>query len=396
MTRLENVRRQRTKHGGDTVEFARWGPLTKSRKHFKEIVNPSHVFGLPNTPTVWEDGRWPVIPISPPIGPAEARLSSHPTKAGVFAYKVGGESEPMSVEYRPGYYKKKKGKLKYFLGSEIIVPIDRVSILTVTSKMSCVSFSLAAGPLGASGTCLASNLSREIFSKHIEEAKAGNFVDAATTKAGFRASDVVEADAKSIGKSQTTGLWICDLCYAGKGNYAKLDSNQIYQIARKIWTDRHLEEGTFAQVMADIIGRALSDDSLMLSKLTAGNYFRIHDSGDFFSFAYFDAWCAIARVLSHIKFWCPTRMWILPAWRDYMKNAAIPPNLIIRPSALVYGAKAPMIPPLAMGSTSSQHFMKAEKHWDCPAYNSPEGSCVGSGCRVCWEHPEIPVNYRVH
>lgn len=376
MERLENVRRQRTKHGGDTVEFARWGPLAESRKGFRQIVMPARVFG-----TTWEDGRWPVIPINPPIGPEEARLSAHPTKTEIF--KIKGESVEAITEH------------------EIVVPIDRVSILTVTSKMSCVSFSLAAGPLEAGGTCLASNLSKEVFSRRIEEAKDGNFVDAATTKRGFRASDVAEAGAKSISKSETTGLYICDLCYAGKGNYAKLDSNQIYQIARKIWTDRLLAAGTFARTMVDIIGRVLSDDSMMLSRLTAGNYFRIHDSGDYFpvagnTFAYFDAWASIARVLPHIKFWSPTRMWIIPAWRDYMKSAAIPPNLIIRPSALVYGAKAPMIPPLAMGSTSSQHFMKADNHWDCPAYNSPEGSCVGSGCRVCWEHPEIPVNYRVH
>src|SRR6516162_9609523 len=40
--------------------------------------------------------------------------------------------------------------------------------------------------------------------------------------------------------------------------------------------------------------------------------FRIHDSGDFFSAAYANAWYEVCRQLPDIRFWAPTRAWQLP------------------------------------------------------------------------------------
>lgn len=359
--RLENAR-QKTGHGfKDLVEVARWNALTKSRGHFKKsVVLPGRVGEL-----IWDSDGWPVLPIDPPILAAEARTTW--------------------------------GR------------VDKVSVLTATSKMNAISFSLAAGPPGAHGTCVASNLSTETFKKYVRDLDGRGYADVAGTTQGVRTQDIIDPGAKSISKSQVMGTWICDSCYAGKGNYAKLDSNQIFQIARKIWVDRHIASGDFARIMVDAIKRVFGNDGLMKAKVCSSEYFRIHDSGDFFpvapgtaanKFAYFDAWITICREMPDVRFWCPTRMWIVPEWREYMiasmSRPDAPRNLIIRPSALIYGVKAPKILALAAGSTSSAKAMKPEGHWDCPAYDSPEGSCVGAGCRVCWNHPQLPVNYKVH
>jgi hypothetical protein len=375
--RLEN--KQAATHGfKNTIEVARWGALEKSRGNFlKDVVHPGRVFD-----TVWEDDGWPVIPINPPIGVDQARLASHKTKVEAFSFSSG----------------------KY-IEQAVTHPIDRVSVLTATSKMNAISFSLAAGPLKAHGTCLPSDLSTEAFRKRVGEVNGQGYADVEGTKKGIRTVDILEPGQKSITKSQAMGTWICDQCYAGKGNYAKLDSNQIFQIARKIWVDRHLAQGDFAQTMVDILRRTLSTDSVMRAKICSSEYFRIHDSGDFFpvagnKFAYFDAWVEVAQSMPEVRFWCPTRMWIIPDWRDHMistmSRPGAPQNLVIRPSALIYGVKAPKLTGLAAGSTSSAVPMKPEGHWDCPAYESPEGSCVGAGCRVCWNHPQLPVNYKVH
>lgn len=358
--RLENAKQKKT-HGSKTrVEVARWDALTKSRGHFRaKVVLPGRVGEL-----TWNDG-WPVLPIDPPILADEAKTTW--------------------------------GR------------IDKVSVLTATSKMNAISFSLAAGPPGAHGTCVASNLSTESFKRQVRSVGERGYADVAGTTQGVRTKDILEPGAKSISKTQVMGTWICDSCYAGKGNYAKLDSNQIFQIARKIWVDRHVHAGDFAVIMVEVIRRVFAKDTLMRSKLCSSEYFRIHDSGDFYpvdakisknKFAYFDAWVQIAKSMPDVVFWCPTRMWIIPEWREYMvmvmSQSGAPMNLVIRPSALIYGVKAPKIAALAAGSTSSAVSMKPEGHWDCPAYESPEGSCVGAGCRVCWNHPQLPVNYKVH
>ncbi|MBK6407894.1 MAG: hypothetical protein IPF66_24500 [Holophagales bacterium] len=42
-------------------------------------------------------------------------------------------------------------------------------------------------------------------------------------------------------------------------------------------------------------------------------HFRLHDSGDFFSPPYVDAWYDIAFALPEVSFWAPTRSWAITA-----------------------------------------------------------------------------------
>jgi hypothetical protein len=271
-----------------------------------------------------------------------------------------------------------------------------VSLFTFTSKMSCASFSLAAGPWGkAKGTCLAADMTKEKFVNVSRAVEAeGGFGDAQKVAAiGHRNKE----QAKSVSSENITGMYICDACYAGKGNYARLDSVQIYQVIRKIWADRALARGTFVTELGGAMSSLLSNESLMGANLASSQHFRIHDSGDFYSIEYMIAWFEVCRQMPNVSFWAPTRMWVDPEWRAAMRMYK-PSNLSLRPSALVYGQLAPLVQGLDAGSTSSRDsLMNAQDcHWDCPAYLSLEGSCASAGCRTCWDRPDVPVNYKVH
>ena len=93
----------------------------------------------------------------------------------------------------------------------------------------------------------------------------------------------------------------------------------------------------------------------------------------------------------------------------------MPRNLTVRPSGLLINELPPMIPGLAAGTAvhtwdQRERFRKAGVHI-CPAYDiSPEQKKAKRGqkisksceynetgpCRVCWNHPEIPVSYQLH
>jgi hypothetical protein len=47
----------------------------------------------------------------------------------------------------------------------------------------------------------------------------------------------------------------------------------------------------------------------MTAAIMGQEYFRIHDSGDFFNVAYVKAWIQVCRALPATKFWAPTRAW---------------------------------------------------------------------------------------
>jgi hypothetical protein len=81
-------------------------------------------------------------------------------------------------------------------------------------------------------------------------------------------------------------------------------------------------------------------------------YFRIHDSGDFWSPEYYDQWVEICEHFSAVKFWAPTRVWHL-GWGRSLPDRK-PKNLILRPSALHYLDPAPRLGgKWASGSTSA-------------------------------------------
>jgi len=155
-------------------------------------------------------------------------------------------------------------------------------------------------------------------------------------------------------------------------------------------------------------------------------FFRIHDSGDFFGPRYFMAWKAVCdyfhprRNKHPITFWAPTRMWAMgDTWIDLVSevNGQRDTNLIVRPSGYHVSQHGPDIrAPGWAAATPTFHHDAVEAaegkefDWNCKAYAVEKGpSCreavgsdargnptKGKGCRTCWVHPHLRVNYTLH
>lgn len=300
-------------------------------------------------------------------------------------------------------------------------PIDRVRLLSWTSKMGTPSFSLPAGAIAMMGTCPGANGGQSIVSERRNEKAQEQLVrlrrkDGAPYEVPPRQFD------------------ICQNCYAEGGQYST-SGVQAAQLMRLSWVQQALADGSFADVMDFAVKNAdyrldgdsgwvnVRDDAGKVMKDDDGNnvkekqpkernrkkrYFRLHDSGDFFSPEYLLGWCEVARRNPGIKFWAPSRVW---ASKDFITDLAdrIPPNLIVRPSAYYVNAPPPDAKAgYAAGSTvvadGSKHPGEDPFDWDCKAYESKFGpSCRGAiapdgkqGCRACWEHTDMIINYTLH
>ncbi|MBV6342999.1 GP88 family protein, partial [Candidatus Magnetobacterium casense] len=129
------------------------------------------------------------------------------------------------------------------------------------------------------------------------------------------------------------------------------------------------------------------------------DYFRIHDSGDFWSTKYAEQWFEVAERLPKTKFWSPTRVCLRPdgSVNEKWVNAlnAAPDNMIVRPSSLYFEDFPPMIYGLSAGSTAATEVV-SKAIWDCPVYKRKKKTCVEAHCRLCWTNPEVPVRYPTH
>ena len=178
-------------------------------------------------------------------------------------------------------------------------------------------------------------------------------------------------------------------CYAQKGRYASA-TVQNAQSVRLEWVRECMRskegEAAFVAAMVPALEWATRKE----------RYFRIHDSGDFFSPVYVRMWAAVVRALPNVRFWAPTRSWhtmdgtrplnlvILAQMQTLVRDCS---NITIRPSALLIGEDAPSVAGLSAGSG-----VKADG-WNCPA--STQGNECGS-CRTCWDSPELPIFYHLH
>lgn len=183
---------------------------------------------------------------------------------------------------------------------------------------------------------------------------------------------------------------ICGSCYAARANsrigndrhsYGRYNSPNVRncQTKRTNWTLIAVQSGEFVRVMTAAIDKAT--DTLQEP------YFRIHDSGDFYSAAYVADWTAIVVNLPHVKFWAPTRSYRIPRILPALQTLASLPNITIRPSALRFGENAPTISGLSAGSGVS------EVDYNCPSHEQ-NGKCAD--CRQCWDSRQTPIVYRLH
>lgn len=178
-------------------------------------------------------------------------------------------------------------------------------------------------------------------------------------------------------------------CYAQKGRYASA-TVQNAQNVRLEWVRECMKskegEAAFLAAMVPALTWATRKE----------RYFRIHDSGDFFSPVYVRMWAAVVRALPAVRFWAPTRTWhtmggtrplnliILAQMQTLSRECS---NITIRPSALLIEEDAPRVDGLAAGSG-----VKSDT-FNCPA--SSQGNSCGD-CRSCWDSPTLPIYYHLH
>lgn len=173
---------------------------------------------------------------------------------------------------------------------------------------------------------------------------------------------------------------ICGSCYAGRGNYGT-EVVQNAQFTRFSWVRGLLKTEEGRTEFVDTMVKSITET---IAK-TGEPYFRIHDSGDFFSPIYVRCWIRIVDALPEISFWAPTRSWQAP-WLSTLVELAARPNISVRPSALHFGDAPPVIPGLDAGTSA------AKDNVNCPSHQQ-QNKCAD--CRICFDKV-TPVTYRAH
>lgn len=329
-------------------------------------------------------------------------------------------------------------------GGKVLVdsPADSCSFFSNTSKMYCGSWSIPAGGISMGGTCPSANTTNEVKKydpkgfatsvKSIPKLAAKLTVDSGTFPRRLPMAGPGDSAALvTLGEDRN----ICERCYAAKGNFGN-PNIQMWQMARFAWAYDALERGAFVDEMVAALRSFLSHKLARADAEQDTRFFRIHDSGDFFSPEYMIGWARVAEKMPEVSFWAPTRVWML--WPETIAEALeIAPNLTIRPSALQFGDPAPMVDGVKTCGSTAHLAASADPleplrlgiaEWDCPAYALDGKTCSGAmdaskvktpaqreyieaarenfrrifgheaplDCRVCWSKPEATVSYPAH
>ena len=297
------------------------------------------------------------------------------------------------------------------------------------AKMAAPSFALPAGGVFTGGTCPGADAGQTItpVQQRIArlESGEGGWQLRVVTPGGTTKSPVKE------------GLTICSSCYATGGNFSYAN-NQTAEIIRYWWLRKHLQAGNEELLLSVFI------DSIKHLKFKPDRHgikpIRLHDSGDFFSYKYAELWIRIADELAvqdpAVVIWAPTRTWAQGGWSEFWASrlgglksltTAGRPNLTVRPSGYNFGDAAPgrLHASNAKGTTSLfapnakvapelknktdpktvglTQGVEPRCDFNCGVYGAEEHSCTASkapdgkrGCRACWIHPELSVQYSSH
>lgn len=166
---------------------------------------------------------------------------------------------------------------------------------------------------------------------------------------------------------------ICAACYALKGRY--IFPNVKDALFRRFESLSHPQ---WVEAMVFMIG-----------KREKSGFFRWHDAGDLQSVSHLEKIVQVCKSLPHIKFWLPTREFSIVS--EYMTNNAIPDNLTIRLSALMFDGAPPAAIAKRLGLVTSG--ASSGKDFSCPS-SKQEGKCLD--CRACWDKNVANVNYKKH
>lgn len=315
--------------------------------------------------------------------------------------------------------------------------VDSIGLIGMSGKMACPTWDLPAGSPLVGGSCHGATPGQTIIplrtrSKINVQAPPGDFESPLLT-------DKPDFSAGPIGQPVRISETICQLCYATGGNYMS-PHVQVGEVVRYWWTKMLMatpegQEEWIQTVVRAIHGEAWKSEA-QIDPRTGGQIYpmRVHSSGDFFSKAYARCWLEVANRVPEVTFWAPTRTWAIPGWMgdngiwaNLLRDPGIQNgNFAIRPSAYHTGDPTPSpqdypwqgaflfpttgttsiyafddaTPPEACGRSRDPRY-----DWACQAYAvlDSEKTCRDAlapngeiGCRACWLHPELRVNYTTH
>jgi len=288
----------------------------------------------------------------------------------------------------------KKYEEDYKKGSESVL-MRRNAILTRTSKMGCYSWNIPAGPPRHGGCCPASavgfdSVALGLPGTAIDNVKLMNSIKRLKTVSDSNYIDSIPG-IKDPGEAKRR--FLCNGCYALKNSYGNPSMVIIMEWRKKWLQGWALKTGMFRDVMVATIRNAqqISERQRRNAKSETQRrlipnpaFFRIHDSGDFFSEEYLEAWLSIVRDMSDINFWAPTRVWTSSSgvrWLENLIRKGVPRNLALRPSGIFFDAPEPYIHGLSGGTSANLVSFTTERgkvririsdtgtgSWACPAY----------------------------
>lgn len=304
--------------------------------------------------------------------------------------------------------------------------LARASLFSTNSKMRCPTFDLPSGVGSLGGSCPGAYWAQTTV--------APKTLAALTDQKRWAERNVLK-------RKIDPNAAVCQNCYASGGTYGYTSTQfrevLIYAFVRSSMDTFAPADGSalsarekltrlFVYAITKTLTWSKQDPSLNVGGRRI-KPIRVHSSGDFFSTAYIDFWMEVARRVQTIDpdiiFWAPTRTHVIKEFADHWKRITIPSNFVIRASGYHIGDAAPeKVNPSNAKGTSVLHETEVEQRLkpvpgydnkldgvkadhQCGVYSLGAGSksCAlakgpnnSDGCRACWVHPELRVNYAAH
>jgi hypothetical protein len=180
----------------------------------------------------------------------------------------------------------------------------------------------------------------------------------------------------------------CSGCYA-------LKLAKVYPSAQKSWSNNldlfrlAVEMDSLLEWCEAIAHQINNISKLKIKKKVSGaNMHRWFTAGDLDSIDMLRAFCKVAEMLPHIKFWLPTReRAIVSAYKASL--GVIPSNMIIRISSAMVNSQ-----PIDSDNTSTVHKKNNPViGFNCPAQKQ-KGNC--GDCSACWNTEVKNISYELH
>lgn len=369
-------------------------------------------------------------------------------------FKLGLKGNQMNVEVVPAKLEDREprveaGKKQHEGMKRNVLPWHWASVasrgfklFSTNSKMRCPTFDLPAGMSRLGGSCPGAAFAQST----VPEATLRTVTDRSAADYGKVLNDLpflideVQDDWSHLPMSERPApainlkSTVCTYCYATGGKYGEVGV-QFAEVARFAFIKALMKTSQGVDTLVKLLVATI-EQTLVWDEETTKRHkvrpIRVHSSGDFYNEAYAEMWLRVARQLDKnaeqhpddppIVLWAPTRTHVLKSFNKFWRNANIPSNFVIRPSAYSVGDPAPYIkhesPTGSKGTsvlfeddarermTGKSEFGDGTKfHWQCGVYALEKGNktCMSAqapdgkvGCRACWKMPKMAINYVVH